>query len=49
MVLVIEVISSELDVFIFIDIMKVEVMCAVVVVGVGLINDVNVLRGEGAL
>ncbi|MED5509757.1 MAG: dihydropteroate synthase [Pseudomonadota bacterium] len=46
---VIEAISSELDVPISIDTMKAEVMRAAVAVGAGLINDVNALRGEGAL
>lgn len=46
---VIEAISSELDVPISIDTMKAGVMRAAVAVGAGLINDVNALRGEGAL
>lgn len=46
---VIEAISSELNVPISIDTMKAEVMRAAVAVGAGLINDVNALRGEGAL
>ncbi len=46
---VIEAISSELDVPISIDTMKAEVMRAAAAVGAGLINDVNALRGEGAL
>ena len=46
---VIEAISSELDVPISIDTMKAEVMRTAVAVGAGLINDVNALRGEGAL
>jgi dihydropteroate synthase len=46
---VIEAISSELDVPISIDTMKAEVMRAAVAVGAGLINDVNALRGQGAL
>jgi dihydropteroate synthase len=46
---VIEAISSELDVPISIDTMKAGVMRAAVAAGAGLINDVNALRGEGAL
>ncbi|WP_292439018.1 dihydropteroate synthase [Methylophaga sp.] len=46
---VIEAISAELDVPISIDTMKAGVMRAAVAVGAGLINDVNALRGEGAL
>lgn len=46
---VIEAISSELNVPISIDTMNAEVMRAAVAVGAGLINDVNALRGEGAL
>lgn len=45
----IEAISAELDVPISIDTMKAEVMRAAVEVGAGIINDVNALRGEGAL
>lgn len=45
----IEAISAELDVVISIDTMKAEVMRAAVAAGASLINDVNALRGEGAL
>ena len=45
----IEAISAELDVAISIDTMKAEVMRAAVGAGAGIINDVNALRGEGAL
>ncbi|ODN67836.1 dihydropteroate synthase [Methylophaga muralis] len=45
----IEAISAELDVVISIDTMKAEVMRAAVEAGASLINDVNALRGEGAL
>lgn len=45
----IEAISAELDVPISIDTMKAEVMRAAVEAGAGIINDVNALRGEGAL
>ncbi|MDT8310584.1 MAG: dihydropteroate synthase [Methylophaga sp.] len=45
----IEAISAELNVPISIDTLKAEVMRAAVKAGAGLINDVNALRGEGAL
>ncbi len=45
----IEAISAELDVPISIDTLKAEVMRVAVKAGAGLINDVNALRGEGAL
>ena len=45
----IEAISAEVDVPISIDTMKAEVMRAAVSAGAGLINDVNALRGDGAL
>lgn len=45
----IEAIHAELGVPISIDTMKPEVMRAAVAAGAGLINDVNALRGEGAL
>lgn len=45
----IEAISAELDVPISIDTMKAEVMRAAVEAGASIINDVNALRGEGAL
>ncbi|MCX4188737.1 dihydropteroate synthase [Methylophaga sp. OBS3] len=45
----IEAISSELNVPISIDTLKADVMRAAVKAGAGLINDVNALRGEGAL
>ncbi|MDO8827994.1 dihydropteroate synthase [Methylophaga sp.] len=45
----IEAISAELDVVISIDTMKAEVMRAAVAAGASLINDVNALRGDGAL
>ncbi|MCB2427198.1 dihydropteroate synthase [Methylophaga pinxianii] len=45
----IEAIHSELDVVISIDTMKADVMRAAVSAGASLINDVNALRGEGAL
>lgn len=45
----IEAIRSELDVVISIDTMKAEVMRAAVTAGASLINDVNALRGDGAL
>lgn len=45
----IEAIHKELDVVISIDTMKAEVMRAAVAAGANLINDVNALRGEGAL
>jgi dihydropteroate synthase len=45
----IEAIHKELDVVISIDTMKAEVMRAAVAAGASLINDVNALRGEGAL
>jgi dihydropteroate synthase len=45
----IEAISAEVNVPISIDTMKAEVMRAAVAAGAGLINDVNALRGEGAL
>jgi len=45
----IEAICSELDVVISIDTMKAEVMRSAVTAGASLINDVNALRGDGAL
>jgi len=45
----IEAIHNELDVVISIDTMKADVMHAAVKAGASLINDVNALRGEGAL
>ncbi|MEX0616027.1 MAG: dihydropteroate synthase, partial [Methylophaga sp.] len=45
----IEAISAELAVPISIDTLKADVMRAAVNAGAGLINDVNALRGEGAL
>lgn len=45
----IEAIRAELDVVISIDTMKADVMRAAVAAGASLINDVNALRGEGAL
>lgn len=45
----IEAISAELDVPISIDTLKADVMRAAVKAGAGLINDVNALRGDGAL
>ena len=45
----IEAIHAELDVVISIDTMKADVMRAAVAAGASLINDVNALRGEGAL
>lgn len=45
----IEAIHAELDVVISIDTMKAKVMRAAVAAGASLINDVNALRGEGAL
>lgn len=45
----IEAISGEVDVPISIDTMKADVMRAAVSAGAGLINDVNALRGDGAL
>ncbi len=45
----IEAISAELDVPISIDTLKAEVMRVAVKAGAGLINDVNALRGDGAL
>lgn len=45
----IEAISAELNVPISIDTLKADVMRAAVKAGAGLINDVNGLRGEGAL
>ncbi len=45
----IEAIHAELDVVISIDTMKADVMRAAVVAGASLINDVNALRGDGAL
>jgi len=45
----IEAIHKELDVVISIDTMKAEVMRAAVAAGASLINDVNALRGDGAL
>lgn len=45
----IEAIHSELDVVISIDTMKADVMRAAVSAGASLINDVNALRGDGAL
>jgi len=45
----IEAISAELNVPISIDTLKADVMRAAVKAGAGLINDVNALRGEGAL
>lgn len=47
--LVIEVLVVCCVVLILIDIFKFEVMCVVVVVGVGMINDVYVLCWEGVL
>lgn len=45
----VEAISAEVDVPISIDTMKAQVMRAAVSAGAGLINDVNALRGDGAL
>lgn len=45
----IEAISAELNVPISIDTLKADVMRAAVKAGAGLINDVNALRGDGAL
>lgn len=45
----IEAISTELNVPVSIDTLKAEVMRAAVKAGAGLINDVNALRGDGAL
>lgn len=46
---VIEKINSEFDTIVSIDTSKAEVMSAAVKAGAGMINDVNALRGEGAL
>jgi len=45
----IQAIRAELDVVISIDTMKADVMRAAVAAGASMINDVNALRGEGAL